>query len=78
MKTKLIILLCIVHCALCIDLFAVDNIVLNGVSHRVDTTAVYPIGPSTKYIAMTMTRDDGKLLYVYQTIVDRTNQYISF
>ena len=78
MKTKLTILLCIVHCALCIDLFAVDNIVLNGVSHRVDTTAVYPIGPSTKYIAMTMTRDDGKLLYVYQTIVDRTNQYISF
>ena len=78
MKTKLTLLLCIVYCALCIDLFAVDNIVLNGVSHRVDTTAVYPIGPSTKYIAMTMTRDDGKLLYVYQTIVDRTNQYISF
>ncbi len=78
MKTKLTILLCIVHCALCIDLSAVDNIVLNGVSHRVDTTAVYPIGPSTKYIAMTMTRNDGKLLYVYQTIVDRTNEYISF
>ena len=78
MKAKLTILLCIVHCVLCIDLFAVDNIVLGGKSHRVDTTAVYPIGPSTKYIAMTMTRADGKLLYVYQTIVDRTNEYISF
>ena len=78
MKTKLTILFCILHFAFCIDLFAVDNIVLNGVSHRVDTTAVYPIGPSTKYIAMTLKRTDGKLLYVYQTIVNRTNQYISF
>lgn len=78
MKIKLTILLSIVYCALCVDLFAVENIVLDGVLHRVDTTAVYPIGPSTKYIAMTMTRADGKLLYVYQTIVDRTNKYISF
>ena len=66
------------HFAFCINLSAVDNILLNGVSFTVDTTAVYPIGPSTKYIAMTMKRADGKLLHVYQTIVDRTNQYISF
>ena len=78
MKTKFTLLFCILHLAFCINLFAVDNIVLNGVSHRVDTTAVYPIGPSTKYIAMTMTRTDGKLLCVYQTIVNRTNKYISF
>ena len=78
MKTKITILFCILHFAFCINLRAVDNISLNGVLHRVDTTAVYPIGPSTKYIAMTMTRADGKLLYVYQTIVDRTNEYISF
>ena len=78
MKTKLTILFCILHFAFCINLCAVDNIVLNGVSFSVDTTAVYPIGPSTKYIAMTMTRADGKLLYVYQTIVNRTNKYISF
>lgn len=57
---------------------AVESLILDGVFHRIDTTAVYPIGPSTKYIAMTMTREDGKLLYVYQTIVDRTNKYISF
>lgn len=78
MKTKLISLLCIMHCALCINLCAVDNILLNGVSFTVDTTAVYPIGPSTKYIAMTFTRADGKVLHVYQTLVDRTNKYISF
>ena len=66
------------HCALCINLCAVDNILLNGVSFTVDTTAVYPIGPSTKYIAMTFTRADGKVLHVYQTLVDRTNKYISF
>ena len=78
MKTKLILLLCIMHCALCINLSAVDNILLNGVSFTVDTTAVYPIGPSTKYIAMTFTRADGKVLHVYQTLVDRTNKYISF
>ncbi|MBQ5925514.1 MAG: phosphodiester glycosidase family protein, partial [Paludibacteraceae bacterium] len=66
------------HCALCINLCAVDNILLNGVSFSVDTTAVYPIGPSTKYIAMTFTRADGKVLHVYQTLVDRTNKYISF
>ena len=66
------------YCAFCIDLCAVDNILLNGVSFAVDTTAVYPIGPSTKYIAMTFTRADGKVLHVYQTLVDRTNKYISF
>ena len=78
MKTKLTLLFCIMHCALCFNLCAVDNITLNGVSFSVDTTAVYPIGPSTKYIAMTFTRADGKVLHVYQTLVNRTNQYISF
>ena len=78
MKTKLTILFCILHFAFCINLCAVDNLVLNGVSFSVDTTAVYPIGPSTKYIAMTLTRADGKVLHVYQTLVDRTNEYISF
>ena len=78
MKAKLTILFCVLHFAFCIDLCAVDNILLNGVSFAIDTTAVYPIGPSTKYIAMTLTRADGKLLYVYQTIVNRTNKYISF
>ena len=78
MKAKLTILFCILYFAFCIDLCAVDNITLSGVDYRVDTTAVYPIGPSTKYIAMTMTRADGKLLHVYQTIVNRTNEYISF
>lgn len=78
MKAKLTILFCVLHFAFCIDLCAVDNILLNGVSFAIDTTAVYPIGPSTKYIAMTLTRADGKLLHVYQTIVNRTNKYISF
>ena len=78
MKTKLTLLFCILHFAFCINLCAVDNILLNGVSFSVDTTAVYPIGPSTKYIAMTFTRADGKVLHVYQTLVDRTNKYISF
>ena len=78
MKTKLTLLFCIMHCTLCINLCAVDNILLNGVSFSVDTTAVYPIGPSTKYIAMTFTRADGKVLHVYQTLVNRTNKYISF
>ena len=66
-------------CVLCsVQMLALDTLALNGVKFSVDTTAVYPIGPSTKYIAMTLTRADGKVLHVYQTLVDRTNQYISF
>ena len=76
MKKTLILFAVCLFCNL--QMMALDTLALNGVKFSVDTTAVYPIGPSTKYIAMTLTRADGKVLHVYQTLVDRTNDYISF
>ena len=73
---KILLFLSILFCVAKVS--AVDSLMLNGVKFSVDTSAVYPIGPSTKYIAMTMTRADGKVLHVYQTLVNRTNEYISF
>lgn len=55
-----------------------NNITLGGVIHTIDTIEDYNVGPGTRYISMILTRPDNRVLHVFQSIVNGSNQHISF